>query len=275
VVKVAPAGVDPVLNRDVLRQARLLRALSGSGVPVPEVLWEDAGDPPDMPPLFVMNLVPGTAFEPLFDPDDGGDVATVAERLRHAVRLLAALHTLDPHAVGLGSEPTVGPAEEVARWCRLLGTVDQVLAPGWDEVAGALRRAEPPGLSGRIVHGDFRLGNMLAVGGAITAVIDWEIWTIGDPRIDVGWFLVNADPDTYHRPSRYAAGLPSPIELSALYGDASDLGWFQALACFKSTATWALIVKHNRRRSHPDPAVEAMASVLPGLLDRSLGLLGR
>ena len=72
VVKVAPAGLAPVRNRDVLRQARLLRALGPTAVPVPEVLWEDAGDPPEVPPLFVMSFVEGTSLEPLFDLDDPG-----------------------------------------------------------------------------------------------------------------------------------------------------------------------------------------------------------
>jgi aminoglycoside phosphotransferase (APT) family kinase protein len=128
------------------------------------------------------------------------------------------------------------------------------------------------------VHGDFRLGNLLASGTEITAVIDWEIWTVGDPRIDVGWFLVNADPATYRRATRYARALPAPSELAAVYAEAlgrplPDLDRFQALACFKSTATWALIVKHNRRRSEPDPELEAMAAVLPDLLHRALDLL--
>src|SRR6476659_8977755 len=72
VVKVAPPGLPPVLNRDVLRQARVLRALHGTAVPVPDVLWEDAGDPPDEPPLFVMSFVAGASLEPLFDLDDPG-----------------------------------------------------------------------------------------------------------------------------------------------------------------------------------------------------------
>jgi aminoglycoside phosphotransferase (APT) family kinase protein len=273
VVKVAPAGLDPVLNRDVLRQARLLRAIAGSGVPVPEVLWEHAGEPPNVPPLFVMSLVPGTSFEPLFDPDDGGDVTTVAERMRNAAGVMTALHTVDPQAAGLGVEPVVGPAEEVARWSRALGTVDSELAPNWDEVALALGQAVPAARPPRVVHGDYRLGNMLATGPTITAIIDWEIWTIGDPRVDLGWFLVNADPDTYRRPTRYAGRLPSPDELAAIYGDSPDLYWFQALACFKSAATIALIVKHNRRRPDPDPGLEAMADDLPHLLDRSRSLL--
>ena len=49
--------------------------------------------------------------------------------------------------------------------------------------------------------------------------------------------------------------------------------WFQALACFKSTATWSLIVKHNRRRTTPDPALERMAETLPHLLERAQELL--
>ena len=130
-----------------------------------------------------------------------------------------------------------------------------------------------------VVHGDFRLGNLLAVDATVTAVIDWEIWTVGDPRIDLGWFLANADPATYQRATRYAGALPSPAELLDVYAaalgrDLGDVGWFEALACFKSTATWSLIVKHNRRRADPDPDVEAMAAILPDLLarDRADGL---
>ena len=81
---------------------------------------------------------------------------------------------------------------------------------------------------------------------------------------------MNADPDTYRRPTRYAGGLPAPDELRRrLYGEVPDLEWFAALACFKSTATWSLIVKHNRRRPDPDPEVEAMAGELPRLLDQA------
>jgi aminoglycoside phosphotransferase (APT) family kinase protein len=157
----------------------------------------------------------------------------------------------------------------VARWRRLLGTVDAALAPGWQDVAAGLDATAPPALCGAVVHGDFRLGNLLASGVTVTAVIDWEIWSVGDPRVDVGWFLVNADPETYRRPTRYAGRLPTPAELAAVYGDAPGLAWFQALACFKSTATWSLIVKHNRRRPQPDAELEAMAAVLPHLLARA------
>jgi aminoglycoside phosphotransferase (APT) family kinase protein len=129
-----------------------------------------------------------------------------------------------------------------------------------------------------MVHGDFRLGNVLATGAHIAAVVDWEIWSVGDPRIDLGWFLMNADPATFCRATRYAASLPSLAELTEIYSaalgrDMTATRWFQALACFKSTATWSLIVKHNRRRATPDPALEHMAATLPHLLERTQELL--
>jgi aminoglycoside phosphotransferase (APT) family kinase protein len=278
VVKVAPAGVAPVRNRDVLRQARLLRALHQTAVPVPEVLWQDVGDPPDVPPLFVMSFAEGASLEPLFDLDGDEEETLIAERMRNAARTMAALHALDPDELGLTGEPLVGPADEIDRWCRLLGTVDPALAPGWEEVAAALRTGMVPALPAAVVHGDFRLGNTLAVEARIVAVVDWEIWSVGDPRVDVGWFLANAEPGTYRRATRYVDSLPALAEITEIYTDAlghevRDLEWFQALACFKSAATWSLIVKHNRRRAAPDPAIEEMVTAPPHLLERAQELL--
>ena len=275
VAKVAPAGLPPTLNRDVLRQSRLLRALSGSSVPVPEVIWEDGGDPPEVPPFFVMSFVEGTSFEPLFDIHCDDDVDVVADRMRTAVGAMAALHSLDPPSIGLQGEPIVGPADEIDRWCRLLETVDTELAPCWDEIAGLLRTTEPSPLDPAIVHGDFRLGNIVAIGSTVKAIIDWEIWTIGDPRVDLGWFLVNADPDTYRRRTPFVDALPTPVELAAVYGEVPDVNWFEALACFKSVATWSLIIKLNRRRQEPDRDIEVIAGVLPRLLERAGIVLSR
>jgi aminoglycoside phosphotransferase (APT) family kinase protein len=280
VVKVAPPGVAPTLHRDVLRQSRIIRALGPSEVPVPEVLIEEPGEPPGTPPLFVMSFLDGVSIEPLFD--RGGpqaDTSVVAGRLRDAATAMARLHSVAPSAVGLDTEPVISPAAEIERWCRLLETIDSALVPGWADVAAGLREAVPTALPPAIVHGDFRLGNLLAVGERVTAVIDWEIWSIGDPRVDVGWFLINADPATYRRDTSYSGSTPPPAELADRYAETlgwaiPDLDWFQGLACFKSAATWSLIVKHNRRRTPPDPDIEEMASALPSLLARAAEFLG-
>ena len=113
----------------------------------------------------------------------------------------------------------------------------------------------------------------------INAVIDWEIWSIGDPRIDAGWFLINCDPDTYQRVPASAGMAPPTAELAQIYQhelgcQVADLAWFAALACFKSAATWSLIVKHNRRRRSPRAELEAMVPTLPRLLARARSMLG-
>ncbi|AYE97731.1 phosphotransferase family protein [Mycobacterium paragordonae] len=277
VVKVAPAGVEPIGHRDVLRQCRIIKALAPTPVPVPRVLLEDPGDPPEVPPLFVMSRVDGDSPEPLFDLGAADQPETLlANRFRDAAETMARLHRMEPAAVGLAAEPVIGPEAEIDRWCRTLETVDPALAPGWPDVRDALRAALPAPLRPRLVHGDFRLGNLLAVGDRITAVIDWEIWSVGDPRVDVGWFLINSDPQTYRRATRDVG--VTPAELAAVYQSAlgysvPDLDWFQALACFKSVATWALIVKHNRRRPRPDAELEAMSKTLPHLLSRAQAYL--
>lgn len=267
VVKVAPPGLVPVGHRDVLRQARIVRALAGTDVPVPEVLAEDDGDPP----AFAMSLVDGETFEPLFDPSvSEGDVA---QRFLSAARVLSALHSVSVDGLGLAGEPVVDAAAEVERWSASLRTVDPALVPGWEAVRSALLSRVPPPVGPSVVHGDFRLGNLVAVDGDVAAVIDWEIWSVGDPRVDLGWFLINADACTYSRPSSFVDAVPPRHALLAAYGDAPDVEWFMALACFKSTATWSLIVKHNRRRPTPSAELEDMAAVLPRLLEQASGLL--
>jgi aminoglycoside phosphotransferase (APT) family kinase protein len=273
VIKVAPPGVEPVAHRDVLRQARIIKALAASGVPVPEVLWEDPGSPP----LFVMSHVEGDCVEPLFD--GCAPTPDLVDRYRNACRTMAALHSLAPVALGLGDEPVVDPTAEVHRWCDTLRTVDAALVPDWQGVRDVLLDRAPSATGPAVVHGDFRLGNLVTVGPRINAVIDWEIWSIGDPRIDAGWFLINSDPDTYQRFPAAAGVAPPTAELAQIYqrelgGEVEDLAWFSALACFKSAATWSLIVKHNRRRRSPRTELEAMVPTLPRLLARARSMVG-
>src|SRR5271156_1139456 len=159
VIKVAPPGVEPVAHRDVLRQARVIKALAATPVPVPEVVWEDPGTPPQTPPLFVMSHVEGDCVEPLFDgcppsPD-------LPERYRNAARVMAALHGLSAIDLGLGGESILDPVAEVHRWCDTLRTVDAALVSDWQGVRDALLQRAPQAIRPSVVHGDFRLGNVL------------------------------------------------------------------------------------------------------------------
>src|ERR1700729_3692971 len=82
VIKVAPPGVEPVAHRDVLRQARIIKSLGATRVPVPTVVCEDRGEPPHIPPLFAMSHIEGDCVEPLFD--GCAPAEDLADRYRNA-----------------------------------------------------------------------------------------------------------------------------------------------------------------------------------------------
>ncbi|SNQ48665.1 Putative aminoglycoside phosphotransferase (fragment) [Frankia canadensis] len=165
----------------------------------------------------------------------------------------------------------------MARWERLIATVPDDLRDGAAECAALLRASAPPPLPPVILHGDYRLGNLLAEGSEVTGIVDWEIWSLGDPRIDVAWFLMWAADAGMPLAVRAAAGWPDTAELRAAYERASGtalpgLDWFAALSRFKQAATVAAIVKH-RRRAGPDPEVESAARAVPAMTAAALRLL--
>ncbi|HEY4331251.1 MAG TPA: phosphotransferase family protein [Ilumatobacteraceae bacterium] len=280
VVKAAPPGLDPIGHRDVLRQARVLRSLAEGGeVPVPAVLFEDPGDPPAVPPLFAMTWLSGDSVEPQFDRGPLPDVSAVevATRAFDGARLLAAMQRTRTAEFATESDRTDLPFE-IDRWATALHTAPAVAPAGWCDVHEQLRRTMPAPLPPVLTHGDFRLGNMLATGANIGAVIDWELWSVADPRIDLAWYRLNADPETYGRSTPLGAAMPTGDDLLAAYvdetGDAepADVRWFDALARFKSVATWSLILKHAERAG--DMTYTDVGERLPGVLDTAAQLLG-
>ena len=244
VLKVAPPGLPPVRNRDVLRQARCMAALDGRpGVGVPPVLFTDAGLPDDVPPFFASGFVAGECAEPLLEaqrnrrPDE-----IVRGRAYAAVRMLAALHRVDPDVAGLGDEPVTTPVGEVDRWTRTFDTVPDEVRTGYQACADALRASAPEPIPAVVVHGDYRLGNMLSEGTEVRAIIDWEIWSRSDPRLDLSWFLFFTEEAGHPVvPAGVDSGMPSDAELLAAYEDAAgasvrDLDWFRALTRYKEAA---------------------------------------
>jgi aminoglycoside phosphotransferase (APT) family kinase protein len=272
VLKVAPPGLPPVRNRDVLRQARCIGALDGqAGVGVPPLLFTDEGAPVEVPPFFASGLVAGECAEPLLEAARTPLPTEVSRgRAFAAVRMLAALHRVDPAAIGLGDEPVTTPIGEVDRWTRTFETVPDEVRTGYQACAEALRATAPEPLPPVVVHGDYRLGNMLSEGTGVRAVVDWEIWSCSDPRIDLSWFLFFTDearhpvvaPDV-------VSGMPADTELLAAYeaeaGAVPDLAWFHALTRYKEAAAMALIAKHAARRGDAE-ILGRMAEMLPALI---------
>jgi len=264
VLKVAPAGLAPTKNRDVLRQARLQRALQGTGVPAPRVLAEHPGSPPEIPPFFVMSFEDGDCVEPNSLPSDAQlPAGEVRLRELEAARIIGVLHSLDHSALDLGNEPVVTPAEELDRWVQSYAATDEDLQAGNEEVRDLLLASTPPPASSTLIHGDFRLGNTLSKGNTVVSVIDWEIWALSDPRVDLSWMLMMCNPDkTLGRP--IADGMPSNEELIAVYEEArgskvEDLNWFAALVRYKQAAVTCLLIRNARRRGQATTMVPPVA----------------
>lgn len=130
-----------------------------------------------------------------------------------------------------------------------------------------------------MVHGDYRLGNILMAGSSPQAVIDWEIWSVGDPAVDIGWFAQFTDATNYPGVGRDVPGTPTRDELLARYcagagEDRARLDWFLALGCLKLAAIQA----HNRRRHldgrYHDPYQELLGPSIDRLLESGLELAG-
>lgn len=272
VVKAAPPAERPVGRNDMLRQASVLRALAGSTVPVPEVAVVDERQPA----WFAMEFVTGEAVEPVLD-DHDLPPGLARARMIEAARVLRRLHDLDVDSLPLGTSARWDATAELDRWSRTMHAVPAGLRPGGEDLLALLASSVPGDLPPVLVHGDFRLGNVLCRGEEVVAVVDWEIWSVGDPRTDLGWFLLFADHRNFPALGRVVPGLPTEEELLDAYLDGapapSALTWFRALGRMKMAA----IMGHNLRRHREgrihDPDQERLPPTIAAMIRTARELL--
>jgi aminoglycoside phosphotransferase (APT) family kinase protein len=271
VIKAVPEGQRAVGRHDMLRQASILTALSETDVPVPRIVAVDEREPA----WFAMELVRGDSLEPVLD-DPAVEPTLAAARMRRAAEVLPRLHRVPLDSIpGIG-EP-LGPKDELDRWARTLGAVPSELVVGGDRLLKLLEADVPDAIEPTLVHGDYRLGNIIADGVEPVALIDWEIWSAGDPRVELGWFLVFADGTNFPGVGREVPGLPSSEELVALYsrnGPAlPDLTWFDALGRLKMAAIMGHNLRRHREGRHHDPDQEKLPATIARLIDTGTALL--
>jgi aminoglycoside phosphotransferase (APT) family kinase protein len=251
VLRRPPPHPRPASNETIRREIRVLAAIANTAVPHPALI-AGCGD----------ESVLGTAFY-LMEPVDGFN-ATVAmpplhagdPAIRHAMGLslidgIAALGQVDHLAVGLADfgKPEGFLQRQPARW---LSQLESYAAsptwpgpdglPGITRIADWLTRHTPSHFAPGIMHGDFHLANVMFRNDSprLAAIVDWELATIGDPLLDLGWLLA-----TWPEAGEAWAvgvtpwdGFPTPAELIAHYRaqttrDLSALDWYAVLACFK------------------------------------------
>ncbi len=195
------------------REARVLQALERKKFPVPHVHALSTDDEVIGTWFYVMDLVQGRIlWEPTLPASQPTERAAIFDAMN---RTIAELHTIDPDAVGLGDFGRPGNyfERQIGRWSRQYQ--DDTVAgrdPNIDRLAEWLPQHIPPGDETAIVHGDFRLDNLIFAmdGPQVLAVLDWELSTLGHPLADFAYHLM-----MYRMPQLTIPGLAG-ADLAAL-----------------------------------------------------------
>jgi aminoglycoside phosphotransferase (APT) family kinase protein len=183
------------------REFRVMRALASSGVPVPRMILYHEGRDVVGTPFYLMEKVEGRVFATHALP--GVQPADRAAMYRSMADTLAALHRVDPAAVGLADYGRPGNyfARQVARWSRQWEASRTRTNPSLDRLIAWLPAHVPAGDETVVCHGDFRVGNLMfdPVHPRVIAVLDWELSTLGHPLADLGFNAMawHTRPDEY------------------------------------------------------------------------------
>lgn len=258
VLRRPPAVPPPNSERSVLREARVLEALNGTSVPHPHCYGRCEDSSVIGAPFYVMELVPGWAAE-LRDErihhHAPFDAAPYEYGIPYAmVDGLVALANVDYRAVGLEGfgKPDRYLERQVDRWAGQLASYGDLYdypgreLPGYEVADEWLRDNVPAGYRAGIIHGDVGTPNALFAFDAparLTALIDWELSTIGDPLIDLAWLAQGLTdertPGVVPAKSLYnVRNMPTRQELARYYAagtgrDISDFDYYLVLAMFK------------------------------------------
>jgi aminoglycoside phosphotransferase (APT) family kinase protein len=285
VLRRPPLGHVLATAHDMGREYRVMTALAPTPVPVPRTVLEHRE--PDVlgAPFYVMELVDGVVHR------DAADFAHLdadaRRRLGHAlVDVLAALHLVDPGEVGLADfgRPEGYLPRQVRRWTAQLASSRSREVPGFDALAARLADDVPAPQRASVVHGDYRLDNVIVAAddpGRVRAVLDWEMATLGDPLADLALFALYwqgwgaTDNPIFGTPAEH--GFPSAAELSRRYADATglDLGdpWYEAFACFKFAVICEGIHYRHSNGLTVGEGFDRIGGLVPDIVRRGLAVL--
>jgi aminoglycoside phosphotransferase (APT) family kinase protein len=240
-----PLGKRLASAHDMAREHRIISALAPTDVPVAPTVGICEDESVNGAPFYVMEWVEGPVLRSASDAElfpATDDRRAIGERV---VDTLVTIHAIDPDAVGLGElgKKSDYVARQLHRWngqWEKSKTRDVALV---DEVHDRLVARIPKQGPATIVHGDYRLDNMiLTEGGEVAAVVDWELCTLGDPLADVGMLLVywgeEGDELVPLEPATQAPGFPSRDDVRRLYAersgrDLSEIDYYVALGLWK------------------------------------------
>ncbi len=277
-------------NETMRREARVLAAIAGSDVPHPALIAACPGEDVLGASFYLMEPVEGFNPAGTLPEPHASDPA-----MRHALGLsmvdaIAALGSLDYLEVGLEGfgKPEGYLERQVPRWRAQLQSYGELEGypgpdiPGVERVARWLEEHRPARFRPGILHGDYHLSNVMVEpdGPNLAAVVDWELSTVGDPLLDLGWLLATwpgpEGPGAGTIATSPWAGFPTADELVARYAERSDrdlshIEWYAVLACYKL----GIILEGTHARACAGKAPKTTGDLLHAttvaLFERALG----
>ena len=245
VLRRPPTGNVLASAHDMEREHTIITAVGRTPVPVPRTMGLCTDGDVNGAPFYVMSFVDGVVL----DSHALAEEMSLEQRRaasEHLIDVLADLHAVDVDEVGLGdlAKRTGYVERQVRRWTTQWEKSKTRELPAVEEVAERLARRIPEQVGVSIAHGDYRFGNCLVDTDAarVTAVLDWELCTLGDPLADVGYLGVYwADPgEDQLRPNDPTGieGFPTYSELCERYAsrtgrDLSEIDYYVAFSSFR------------------------------------------
>ena len=261
VLRRPPLGHVLETAHDMSREYRVMSALSGTSVPVPTMVAQCQNPDVMGAPFYLMEFVDGTILRDKAQLDVLG--APEADRLGEAViETLVNLHGVEPQALGLGDfgRPDGYLRRQIERWGKQLAASKSRELPGMDKLAERLAATIPRSQRDSLVHGDYRLDNLVIDNddlGTVRAVLDWEMATLGDPLADLAsaamWWdgIAGLDSPVAAVPGESEA-FPASSQLVGRYAELTgfDLGrfnWYMGFAYYKMAAIFEGIHYRDQR----------------------------
>jgi aminoglycoside phosphotransferase (APT) family kinase protein len=294
VVRRPPPGETAETAHDVLREYRVINALQETDVPVPPTVTacEDHGVIGS--DFYVMDRVHGTVIRG--EEPDAVTHSDARERLgSELIETLASIHDLDYESVGLGEmgRPAGYTERQVERWQKQLMWAFDVTAaerevPTLYRVGKWLSEHCPTDHPHTLVHGDFKLDNMLFQTDPVdlAAVLDWELWALGDPRTDLGWMLAHwrdgHDPEPamgeyttqFMEHEEYATRAELVDRWESATGDSFEHErFYRALAVYKLAGLGEMFFRRYLEGNADDPFYPKMEHAVPALGDRAVRII--
>jgi len=284
VLRKPPATAPASRDEGILREWRIIAALNGTGVPHTEALavCRDASVPGR--PFYLMSFVDGwspmntNGWPAPFDHDTEALRGLAFELIDGVV----ALGTVDWQGKGLGDlgRPEGFHDRQVDRWMRFYERIKGRTIPGLEEAWDWLAAHRPIDFVPGLMHGDYQLANVMfrhGVPARLAAILDWEMGTVGDPKLDLAWALQGWPDDTMTGTSsiKYAdiSGMPGRSELIAHYARASgrqvdDMDYYLVLSGWKL----GIVLEQGYQRAGGDPRLLAFGAGVTDVMRRAAEL---